>query len=101
MVRKTRSRNKRIPQRTCVACRTTRAKRELIRVVCPTEGGIGVDETSKRNGRGAYLCGKHSCWEQALKTGSLSRALRVSLAPDDFAVLQAYADTLPDTDVQE
>ena len=79
----------------------TRSKRELIRVVYPTEGGIAVDETGKRNGRGAYLCGKHSCWDQALKTGSLSRALRVSLSLDDLAVLQAYADTLPDTDVQD
>ena len=99
MGRKTRSRKKHIPQRTCVACRTTRAKRELIRVVSPTEGGVEVDVTGKRNGRGAYLCRKHSCWDQALKTGSLSRALRVSLTSDDIAVLQAYADTLLDSDV--
>jgi len=73
------------------------AKRELIRVVNLTGGAVAVDENGKRNGRGAYLCGKRACWDQALKTVSLSRALRVSLTPEDHAVLRAVADTLPDT----
>ena len=100
MVRKTRSRRKHIPQRTCVACRTIRAKQELIRVVYSTEGRIEVDVTGKRNGRGAYLCRKKSCWDQAMKTGSLNRALRVSLSPEDYEELRIFAETLPDADVQ-
>jgi predicted RNA-binding protein YlxR (DUF448 family) len=96
--KKTQSRKKRIPQRTCVACREVRAKRELIRVVSPAEGIIDVDETGKRNGRGAYLCRKRVCWDRALKTGALSRALRVSFTPEHYAVLRAYAESLPDID---
>ena len=85
---------KHVPQRTCVACRETRAKRDLIRVVLLTEGGVVVDETGKRNGRGAYLCRDHVCWEQAIKRGSLSRALHFDLRPEDLALLEAFAQSL-------
>ncbi|TFG72738.1 MAG: YlxR family protein [Anaerolineales bacterium] len=94
--KKTRSGRKHIPQRTCVACRTVHAKFELIRVVNLTDGTVVIDENGKRNGRGAYLCRKQACWDQALKTGSLSRALGIALKPEDVDVIRAYADTLPD-----
>ena len=81
--------------RTCVACRETKPKRELVRVVLLPDGTIRVDETGKQNGRGAYLCRQHSCWQKALKQGSLKRALRTQLTPEAFAALQAYAGSLP------
>ena len=83
-----------VPQRTCVACRQTRAKRDLIRVVLLAEGGIAVDESGKRNGRGAYLCRDQACWEQAIKRGSLSRALHAGLQPEDVSMLEAFAQSL-------
>jgi predicted RNA-binding protein YlxR (DUF448 family) len=92
---------KHVPQRTCVACRTVRAKRDLIRVVIPAIGTIEVDDSGKLNGRGAYLCAKSECWEEALKSGALNRALRISLTPEDHVYLRAYANTLPDTDTLE
>jgi predicted RNA-binding protein YlxR (DUF448 family) len=76
-----------------------RAKWDLIRVVNTSEGGIEIDMTGKLNGRGAYLCRKQACWDLALRTGSLSRALRLSLTDNDYTVLQAYADNLPDNDI--
>jgi predicted RNA-binding protein YlxR (DUF448 family) len=91
---KPKPRQKHIPQRTCVSCRQTKAKRDLIRVVLLAEGGIVVDETGKRNGRGAYLCRDHVCWDQAVRRGSLSRALRVDLQPEDLVVLEAFALSL-------
>ncbi|MEK7860912.1 MAG: YlxR family protein, partial [Chloroflexota bacterium] len=37
-----------LPRRTCVACRTERAKRELVRVVrAPGGGGLTVDPRGK------------------------------------------------------
>jgi predicted RNA-binding protein YlxR (DUF448 family) len=84
-------RRKHVPQRTCVACKEIRPKRDLVRVVLLTDGGSVVDETGKRNGRGAYLCRHHTCWEQAIKRGSLNRALRISLQSEDVAVLEAFA----------
>jgi hypothetical protein len=85
---------KHVPQRTCVACRTSRPKRELVRVVRTPEGNVVVDETGKRNGRGAYLCPKRACWETALSRGLLNRALRTNVTEDAMARLAEYAADL-------
>lgn len=78
-----------VPQRTCIVCRTTMEKRALVRIVNTPEDGPLVDLTGKRNGRGAYLCGQDACWEQALTTGVLDRALRTALTEADRNRLQA------------
>ena len=87
-------RQKHVPQRTCVACRTPRPKRELVRIVRTTEGEVLVDETGKRNGRGAYLCRKRECWETALAHHRLERALKTTFSPETQAHLREYAATL-------
>jgi hypothetical protein len=89
-------RKKHIPERTCIACRQPRPKRELVRVVRTPEGEVIVDELGKKNGRGAYLCRRQDCWLQALKHGTLNRALRITLKPEETASLRAYAATLPE-----
>jgi predicted RNA-binding protein YlxR (DUF448 family) len=83
-----------VPQRTCVACRTTGAKRGLVRVVRSAEGRVEVDETGKKPGRGAYLCRTRECWEKALKGKVLEYALKTAITAEDKAALQAYAATL-------
>ena len=66
-------------------------KRALIRIVrTPTEGVL-VDPTGKRAGRGAYLCHRATCWDKALTSHALARALHVALTADDLAALRAYA----------
>ncbi len=81
---------KHIPQRTCVACRQVRAKRELIRLVCVGDGSVEPDVSGKRPGRGAYLCRAPGCWELGLKTGQLERTLRTSLSQDNREKLARY-----------
>jgi predicted RNA-binding protein YlxR (DUF448 family) len=54
-----------------------------------------VDPSGKQSGRGAYLCVQRSCWETALKRGSLDRALKITLDDSCKAELSAYAQTLP------
>jgi len=85
---------KHIPQRTCVACRSTAAKRGLIRIVRTPQGGVELDPTGKAAGRGAYLCHRRECWQEALKREKLARALRVKLWDADREKLEAYADGL-------
>lgn len=92
---------KHIPQRTCVGCRQVRSKREMVRVVRTPEGEIVVDETGKRNGRGAYLCRRASCWHEALSRGRLAHALRTQISPETLNTLRQYADTLPTEDLSE
>lgn len=93
---KSSGRHKHVPQRTCVACRTVRPKREMVRIVRTPEGEVVVDERGKQNGRGAYLCAQRVCWEEALRRQRLAAALHVSLDEATTARLQAYAQALPE-----
>ena len=92
-------RPKHIPQRTCIACRRTDAKRGLMRLVRDAEGQVALDPTGKRAGRGAYLCHDPACWEQALKRNGLARALRIDmLLPADRVALEQIAQGLATTE---
>ncbi len=95
---RTPGRPRHVPQRTCVACRRGRAKRELVRIVRTVDGRVQIDPTGKRSGRGAYLCGEPACWSTAFKRGVLPRTLKIEAVPeDDLRTLQAYADALTTT----
>ena len=94
MSTKPQPRPRRMPERSCVACRTARAKRDLVRIVRLSTGAVEVDPTGKKPGRGAYLCRQAACWEEALKRGRVSKALRVSLTEESKEGLQAFAATL-------
>lgn len=88
-------RPKHVPQRTCIACRTSAPKRSFVRVVRLPSGEVVVDPTGKKSGRGASICGTRVCWEKALAGGALDRALRVSIRDEDRTALKAFMATLP------
>jgi predicted RNA-binding protein YlxR (DUF448 family) len=70
---------RRFPTRTCVACRTERQKRDLVRIVRMPDRSVALDLSGRLAGRGAYLCADGSCWALALKKSALERALEVQL----------------------
>jgi len=70
---------KRVPQRTCVACRKVKDKSDLIRLVRVPDGRVEIDVSGKKAGRGAYLCRARECWDTGLKTGRLEYTLRTNL----------------------
>ena len=86
---------KKIPQRKCVGCAQRREKRELIRVVrLPDNGGVVLDETGKKAGRGAYLCRSTVCLKKALKARRLQNALACEIPPEiGEALTEAVAQT--------
>ncbi len=92
--RKKKPRPKHIPQRTCIGCRETRPKRELVRIVRNTSGAVEVEPTGKKSGRGAYLCKAKGCWEVALKKERLDRALRIKIAQENRRELAQYVEML-------
>lgn len=51
----------------CLGCQEMRPKKELLRIVKTPEGFLEFDPTSKKNGRGAYLCSNKECLSKALK----------------------------------
>ena len=93
MAKKTAKRVKHVPQRTCIGCRQTLAKRAMLRIVRTPEG-LRVDPTGKLPGRGAYLHENRACWERALK-GALAHALKIELTDQDRETLRSFMAALP------
>jgi predicted RNA-binding protein YlxR (DUF448 family) len=83
-----RVKSKNLPQRTCIACRQVREKKDLIRLVATENGVAEVDLFGKKAGRGAYLCPRRTCWELALRKNRLDYALRTRLADDSRQTLR-------------
>ena len=88
-------RPKHVPVRTCVVCRESGAKRGLTRIVRSPEGVVQIDPSGRANGRGAYLCGKPACWQRAVSSNVLSRALNVPLTDETITSLTEFAANLP------
>ncbi|HET7702528.1 MAG TPA: YlxR family protein [Candidatus Limnocylindrales bacterium] len=85
---------RRVPTRSCVACRTARDKRDLVRIVRTPDGAMMIDETGRLAGRGAYLCRDAGCWTLAAGRGALGRALEAPVPPDLRERLLAGPDTM-------
>ena len=75
---------KHIPIRTCVACRETDEKRDLMRIVRQADGSVLYDPKGKISGRGAYVCARSECVALAQKRKQLERSLKVSGIPPQF-----------------
>jgi predicted RNA-binding protein YlxR (DUF448 family) len=78
----------------CVACRTSRAKRDLLRVVRTADGRVTIDEGGRLAGRGAYLCRDGTCAADAIAKGALGRALETPLPPELRAALGAGGERM-------
>jgi predicted RNA-binding protein YlxR (DUF448 family) len=86
------SKKRHIPIRTCVACRETDEKRELLRVVRLPDGAVVYDPKGKLSGRGAYVCARMECIALAKKQKRLERSLKVTgVTAELFDTLQACA----------
>ena len=67
---------KRVPERQCVACRLMSPRTDMVRLVRLPEGEVALDNRYQLHGRGAYVCKRRDCIEQARRKGQLNRALR-------------------------
>lgn len=86
---------KKVPLRKCSGCSQMKPKRELVRVVKAPDkqdengeviekGGISLDLTGKRPGRGAYVCRSLECLKLARKARRLERSLSCSIPEDVY-----------------
>lgn len=78
--------------RTCVGCRQTKPKRDLIRVVRDPEGKVALDVTGKRSGRGVYICPSIECLEKAMRGRQLERSLETKIDEAVFVDLKRVLD---------
>ena len=83
---------RKIPQRQCVGCRTMKDKKALIRVVKTPEEEIVLDVTGKKSGRGAYVCPDSECLKKARKSRALERAFSLSIPDEVYDALQAQME---------
>jgi uncharacterized protein len=65
-----------VPIRTCVSCRSKKAKMDLTRLVINKDDRIVIDKLKKENGRGIYLCNDTSCMDKFLKNRDHGRFFR-------------------------
>ena len=68
---------KKIPQRMCVVTHEKTDKRNLLRIVKDSEGNVSVDETGKKNGKGAYITKDLSVLETAKKKRVLEKVFEI------------------------
>ncbi len=64
------------PQRTCIACRQTKDKKQLVRYVVAPDGAVMVDYLQRLPGRGAYTCIEKQCLLDAVKKNSFQRCFK-------------------------
>ena len=79
--------SRKAPQRTCVSCRRTMDKADLIRIVRQPNGLVCVDQRGRTNGRGAYVCSSPECWQACQSSSKLDYVLKVKLANEEKAQL--------------
>lgn len=81
-------------ERTCINCREKAAKGELFRILRTPAGEVIFDGTGKANGRGAYVCSL-ACFDGAVESGKLSRALRVKLTDETRRIREDLSNADP------
>ena len=79
---------KKIPMRTCIACRTEKPKKELMRIVKTKDGVFTLDRTGKVSGRGAYVCDDKACMEKVIKKKMLKHAFAIDVPDEVYEVLK-------------
>lgn len=82
------------PQRQCIGCTEKKDKKELIRIVRSEDGSYSLDETGRKNGRGAYLCRNKACLENACKKHSLDKSFKESIPVSVYEQLKGEFDQL-------
>ncbi len=80
--------NKKIPLRQCIGCREMKPKRDLLRILRTPGGELLLDDTGKKNGRGAYLCRDIQCFAKARKSKALERSFQMGIGQEIYERLE-------------
>jgi len=68
-------------------------KKELLRMVLNAEGTLEFDATSKKNGRGAYICLNMECLKKALKTRRIQKTFGIEPLEELLIELERQMNT--------
>ena len=81
---------KKVPMRMCLACRESKPKKEMLRVVKPKDGDVFIDYTGKAAGRGAYVCNDAECIKKLKKARLLNKAFSSEIPAEVYARIEEY-----------
>lgn len=79
---------RKVPLRTCVACRGEKPRRELLRIVRSPEGEVSLDLSGRLPGRGAYVCKSEACIKLLAKRKPLAKAFSVPVPEEVYARIE-------------
>ena len=79
---------KKIPMRTCLACRGEKPKKEMLRVVRNSEGKISLDFSGKLPGRGAYICDSADCIKRLRKYRLLNKTFSCEVPEEVYTRIE-------------
>ena len=77
------------PMRSCIVCKETKDKSELLRIVRRSDGEIVLDVTGREPGRGAYVCDNPDCVYGMKKRRALSRAFKQNYPQEVYERIEA------------
>ena len=83
---------KTVPVRLCLGCREPKAKNEMLRIVRIGDDDVILDLKGKVSGRGAYICKNKACFDKAVKSRALDRALGVNIPTEIFDSIKQFFD---------
>ncbi|QGH34574.1 DUF448 domain-containing protein [Gracilibacillus salitolerans] len=86
------TKKRKVPLRKCVVTQEMLPKGSLIRVVKTKEGGVFVDPTGKKNGRGAYVSKDLQVISQAEKNGALEKQLEIKIPQEIYDELRTQIE---------
>ncbi len=80
--------------RMCVFCRKKAFACDFLRVVRLPDGTVVIDDSGKKNGRGAYVCPSERCITGAQRHRSIEKALKTHVHQDVYDNLLRRVDSL-------
>lgn len=81
-----------VPMRKCVVTGEMKPKKEMVRIVKTKENEIFIDETGKKNGRGAYVSLDAEVIQQAKDKDILSGVLKTNVTDEFYDELLAHVN---------
>lgn len=85
---------KKIPMRQCSGCGQMKEKKQLIRVIKTNTDEILLDDTGRKNGRGAYICKSLECFNKAIKNHGFERSLKVKIPQEIYEQLKEELENI-------
>ncbi len=79
---------KKIPMRQCVGCGEMKNKKDMMRVLKTADDQILLDQTGRKNGRGAYLCRDAECLRRACRNKGLERSFKMRIPREIYESLE-------------